>query len=193
MLNKIFLIFIICHFTWCINLHSQELIEKPIPKKNSKEIGVNITNFISQFVPFGNNAPNLGPFSYSYKYYGSAAAFRFGLGMNISSLENNFDDFFLNIRIGYEKRKHINNKWAFTRGMDLAFFAGDESLNTNNTGDAPVILGIGPMIGIEFYIWPNVYLSTENFIFFGLGSSSNLVGLNLIVFPPKNLMLHVKL
>lgn len=170
----------------------QDIVDIPSPKKKNKEIGLNMTNFVSQFVPLGSSFPKGGPFSYTYKKYGNVSAFRFGLGMNLG-LSSGEEDLMLHMRLGYEKRYKIAEKWAYTRGMDFAVMLGQWNIPGIKTASTEGSFGFGPVVGFEYYIFPNVYLSTESFIYFGLGFSDDSDGIFVFrILPPTALILNIK-
>ncbi|MBK7468500.1 MAG: hypothetical protein WAS56_12835 [Saprospiraceae bacterium] len=190
---KLLLLGILCQFHFLIAQEEISVEEKEETRAKNKEIGVNMTTFVSQFVPFGSNFPKGGPFGYSFKKYGSKAAFRFGLGMSVA-VEENEEDINLHIRLGYERRKKLNDRWAYTRGLDFALMAGNWNIPGISTGLFSTAIGFGPVIGIEYYIFPNVYLSTESYIFFGYGGDGEFdSGPVFRILPPTGLMLNVRI
>ncbi len=150
-----------------------------------KEIGLNMTFLISQFVPLGGQVLFPGVIDYSFKLYDSKQnAFRFGFGASwelLSFIERQ-TNIRAGMRLGYEKRKHLYKKFYYTWGVDGLFYLGPirggESPNSIEGG-----IGLGPVIGIEYQLNDYMYLSTESMLFFGLPTFINVI-------PPTAIFLH---
>ncbi len=157
--------------------------------KKHKEVGLNLTGLIAQFVPFGNNNPRMGPFIYSYKSYSKKrTAFRLGLGVNSFDFLNE-ENLSFNLRIGYEKRKLLTNRWSYTYGIDGMILVGNDFANINDgSNEINGALGIGLPVGIEYSLNDYIYLSVETNLFFGLGSSI----INILTIPPTGLFLNTR-
>lgn len=154
-----------------------------------KEVGLNLTNLIAQFIPFGNNAPSAGPFIVSFKSYGKKkTALRIGLGLNTFNSFSTTDRVSFNVRIGYEKRRIINSKLTYINGFDFVILAGDIGNPVNNPDEEFGAVGLGIPLGIEYNIYPNLFLSIETLIFFGIGS--DIIDLSTI--PPTGLFLNTR-
>ena len=155
-----------------------------------KEIGLNMTTFISQFVPFNNTTSMTGPYDFSFKRYKGNRAFRFGMGMHIKP-----EVFFstgrlnsINLRFGFEKRKNIYNKWKYTRAFDAFLYAGNFNL-PDDTSDEDGGLGAGMGFGIEYHFNEKVYVSTEAMLLAGLSVES---GILLEFLPPMAVFIHMR-
>ncbi len=164
----------------------------PILKHRHKEIGLNMTYLLSQFVPLSGRKIYPGVIDYSYKYfYDNESAFRFGFGSGIEfGSGSNFGtslSFHFGIRLGFEKRKHLYKKWYYTRGLDALVYGGNITgapvFGSNDFDFFPGGAGIGPVIGLEYHLNDFLYLSTESMLFFGFP-------LILVITPPSALILH---
>ena len=153
-----------------------------------REISLNMMSLVSRIAPFGNGIPLAGPTTLYLKKYNGRRAFRFGLSLQASpdaKLSNTI------IRIGVEKRKPLNNHWAFTRATDFMWAFG--SFDTPGFGreDGVQAIGAGFGYGIEYIVNQNISISTESTVFLGLGSGESV--LNFKIIPPIALYMNVKL
>ncbi len=153
-----------------------------------KEIGLNFTQFVSQFIPFNVNKVKAGSIGYSYKYYnGRNFALRFGFGANID-IQSNFENSFISIRLGYEKRKQLTKRFFVTKGWDVLGVAGSFNLPTKgDTQDGSI--GFGPVIGVEYHITDNIVFSTESMLFIGLSVISIF---DISILPPTAFFVHFR-
>ena len=178
-------------------MQGDTIVEKVKPPK-SVEYGLNMTALILEFVPLINRTTGrTGPYSFSYKKFRGEKGFRMGLGahidpnepFNISEPLNN-----INLRIGYERRKDISKHWRYSRGMDLAAFAGNLNSpignigSSTNSGNDEGGIGLGFTLGVEYLILPNLSISTEGMLFAGIASSGPI--LNFV--PPVSIFLNAK-
>ncbi len=158
-----------------------------------KEIGLNFTQFVSQFVPFNINKVRSGPIGYSYKHYNkNNKAIRFGFGANISSSDD-FADSHISIRLGYEKRKHLSGKFYYTKGWDVFALIGSFNL-PSKAGNSPFggpggALGFGPVIGVEYHITDRIIFTTESMLFMGISATT---GLDISILPPTAFFVHFR-
>ncbi len=157
-----------------------------------KEIGLNFTQFVSQFVPFNIKKVRSGPIGYSYKYYNrNNTALRFGFGANLSSSDD-FADTRFSIRLGYEKRKHLSGKFYYTKGWDALAVLGSFNLpsKTGNNSFGPVAaVGFGPVIGVEYHITDKIIFTTESMLFLGI---SAITFLDISILPPTAFFIHFR-
>ena len=185
--KNIILVVLICMFSIHISSAQKQIELVDFNYESHKEIGLNFTQFVAQFIPFNIKSVKDGPIGYSFKRYNrSGKAFRFGFGANISA---NFENSFLAIRIGYERRKQIAKKVFYTRGWDILSVAG--TLNLPNSGSQEIFsLGLGPVIGLEYHLTNALLISTESMLFVGLGLDEEF--LNIRIIPPTALLVHFR-
>jgi len=159
--------------------------------QSHKEIGLNFTQFVSQFVPFNIKNVKDGPIGYSYKYYNNRNfALRFGFGANISSSDD-FANSHIAIRLGYEKRKHLTGKFYYTKGWDVLTVLGNFNLPSKSDSPrfGPGSLGLGPVIGVEYHITDKIIFTTESMLFLGISSSTFL---DISILPPTAFFVHFR-
>ncbi|HRI01641.1 MAG TPA: hypothetical protein PK006_11355 [Saprospiraceae bacterium] len=163
---------------------------KPNPKEVRKvrhtEVGINISPLITKLIPFGNGLQFNGPFAYRVKYYGRKYAFRFSMNMRVLDMSND-DVPTLSLGLGYERRREISSKWSFINGIELVSLGGDLGIPGGANSSFESATGIAPFAGVEFYILPNLALSTETYLVFGISSST---GLALITIPPVGIFMN---
>ena len=168
----------------------KETTEAPPEKKEHyREVSLNMMSLISRLAPFGNGIPLAGPTTLYLKKYNGRRAFRFGLSLQASpdaELSNTI------LRLGVEKRKPLNEHWAFTRATD--FMCAFGNFDTPGFGRDVEIstIGAGFGYGIEYIINKNISLSTEATVFLGLGGGTSSV-LNFKIIPPIAIYVNVKL
>ncbi len=136
---------------------------------NGKEVGINVTNLASRFIPFNlTDRENISQFiALKTKWYGNTRAFVINFGANIDNNgPDNLNKIFLSI--GYEKRRNVSNKWKYTTGWELVA----TNLNSSSIDNSPY-LGISKPFGIEYHFYDNFYLSTEARLTFGFGEDFN--------------------
>lgn len=182
-MNKIYLLFIFL-FTLTFNLAGQETT--PI----IKEVGINMTPFAAQLIPFNETTLRTGPYDFSFKRYKGDRAFRLGLGMHLRPDfffgDNQLNSF--NLRIGFERRKQIYKNWHYTRAFDAFFYGGSLNLPTDLSDDDG---GLGGAVGfgIEYHLNDWMYLSTEGSLMLGFSGNS---GILMEFIPPMALFIHMR-
>jgi hypothetical protein len=168
-------------------------IEKSASKyyPKSRMAGLNVTPLLTQLIPFNRADPrDFGPFLMRFKNYkNSNNAVRFGLGVQILGEDIFFSDeaskTFLHIHWGWERRKNISDRWAYTKGIDAVAFVG--GLNLPGEGSSEEAnLGIGLPWGIEYAIAPRITLSTEAELAILVGG----FGPTIRLLPPVGLFLN---
>lgn len=154
-----------------IGLHAQSN-----SKKNSTDIGINITSILSTFV--GNNNEVFAPDDYPLllKLNRGKKSYRFGLGLlvnyddELSVFEEEdllFSDVSIRSRFGMEKRISLNQKFDFYYGLDLLLNWDSKNDVVSNVFDITRIseqsygIGGGPVIGFNYNIGKRVKFGTE--------------------------------
>ncbi len=166
-------------------------IPRPELQGFRKNIGLNMTPLVTQLVPFNRSDPRqAGPYLIHFKTYGprNRAAFRFSFGLHlIPDNTGEVQDPQVNIAMGWEKRRSLGRRWSYTRGFDFVILAGDLNVPGNNQNDEVVVLGCGPVWGIEYFIDPRISIGTEaSFI---LGFSPDF-GVTADIIPPVGIFLN---
>lgn len=153
--------------------------EDMMEKSTYSEFGVNATSFINEFLSLNNNDADLGDYMIVYKYHMGDKAFRAGLGGNFSQLNEDVDgggsreskNNNIQFRIGYEYKKPITNKWLLYTGIDVIGGAENSVSNTQTFENIKITnsttsFGGGPILGIQFFINPNISLGTEGSLYY---------------------------
>ncbi len=125
---------------------------------NGKEVGINVTNLLTRFIPFNlTEKDNINQFiALKTKWYGSgnsAFIINFGVDLNVNNTDFQNKVF---LSIGYEHRRNISNKWKYVTGWELA----GTNLGSNANDNTPY-LAISKPFGIEYHFYENFYISTE--------------------------------
>ena len=153
-----------------------------INKATRWEVGVNGTAFFKQFLTLNLSGSDSTKVTLETPYYIVAkfglkkGIIRLGLGASLSSdnesnakiadsktVSNN--DF--QLRLGYEKQKMVSKRCDVYYGIDLLGGLSEKVISTNSSfdfitlTDRSLTLGIAPVAGLRFHLWPNVMLSTE--------------------------------
>ncbi|GLR18767.1 hypothetical protein [Portibacter lacus] len=160
------------------------------------EFGMNMTGLVNQLVPFKQITNKTGPYAATMKFIKDKNAFRMGIGMHILSdddFNNSGTDILnVNIRLGFERRNEVNEKFIFYQTFDLMLMAGNFNSPINDFTDTENAgAGIGLGLGIEYLIFENLSLSTEGIGFVGVvGGTSSIF--NATIIPPISIFLNYK-
>lgn len=171
------------------------LYQKLTVVEGYKIVGLNMTPLLVQLIPFNRSNPRVtGPFYLSTKKYKKPnAGFRFGIGLDIDPAgDEEGREAFLNLRIGWEKRKAFSQRWAYYGGFDFMFIAGDLNIlgaKSEETG----AFGIAPVWGIEYALTEQIYLSTETALFLGIDFGAFDAVPRFEFIPPVSLFLNFRI
>lgn len=156
-----------------------------------KNVGLNMTPLVTQLIPLNRSNPReAGPYLIHFKAYGprNRYAFRFSAGFHLVPDGNgDLDDPQLNIAMGWEKRRSLGGRWAYTRGFDFVILGGDLNVPGNNQSQENGFLGGGPVWGIEYFIQPRISIGTEASLIMGLVPD---FGFAIDFIPPVGLFLN---
>jgi hypothetical protein len=133
---------------------------------NGKEVGINVTNLASRFVPFNlAGKDDVNQFiALKTKWYGSGSmAFIINFGINLGDSNSDAENKVF-LSLGYERRRNISNKWKYVTGWELA----GTNLG-NNTFDNSPYIAVSKPYGIEYHFFDNFYISTEARLLVGFG------------------------
>jgi len=164
---------------WAFNLSAQTADTKAAKKV---EIGLNITNTLAGFFNSGGQDVLLDPYLFSLKLLKSNGAIRSAYNFRvITSSEFDFNTGFggqrdaketsVDLRVGWEWRKKISNRFSFYWGADLVSRFRKEVVDFNDfqsslkLDEQKVGIGGGPIMGILFFITPSLSLTTEAAIY----------------------------
>lgn len=166
-------------FLWTFNLSAQTAEKKAVKKV---EIGLNITHTLAGFFNSGGQDVLLDPYLFSLKFLKKNGAIRSAYNFKIkTSSEFDFTTGFggqrdareteLDLRVGWEWRKPISNRFQFYWGGDLLGRFRKEVVDFNTSqarlklDEQTIGVGGGPIMGILFFITPVITLSTEAAIY----------------------------
>ncbi len=158
-----------------------------------KEIIMNTTPLIAQFVPFNaSTLSNFNLFDFQIRRLKNGRGRRMGLGINLDANFNAPEPSSFYFRYGFVKVKQLSPHFHLSRSWDLNVFA--EDINGNGTKGKVGFSGFGVSYsaGLEYSINRFLTISTEGTLFLGL-IESNFGGAKFKFIPPVGLFLHVKL
>lgn len=175
-------IFIICILLISSNLRSQDDFKFP----SSSDIGLNITTVLTSFIGNSNNEASIESYPFVAKVNRKKSAIRFGMGVDLGNSNETladveqfiFNNYQVNGRVGYERKKYLGHRFGFFYGVDLVSSIKNEEFTVSNNIDVTSILentfsiGSGPVYGFEYYLNKFMYLGTEG-SFYGIYSFSN--------------------
>jgi hypothetical protein len=131
---------------------------------HKREVSLNVTSLIHNLVPFNLGESNPGFIGIRSKFYDKKYAFRVNFG---ASLVSNVPNSFFYLSLGYERRRIVAKRWAYTSGWDLFTGAG---LFTENPDE--ILFGITRHYAIEYYFNERCYISTDAQLLIGAASTA---------------------
>ncbi len=164
------------------------------PSQDYAEYGLNTTSLISKMIPFGSNDIPYGPFGFSYKRFNNNRGFLLTLGANIDSNQDDFiDDSFLNLAIGFEKRRDAGEHWTWYQNYQMILSGGslnidqDQPLDPFGRDSDDAYFGIGFGLGAEYRINPHVAIGTEAVLLFDF-----IDDFSLVTIPPLGIFIKFR-
>ncbi len=184
-LNTITAVILLC---FCfIGIQAQEEIDYTQKKK---EIGLNMSGLVSQFVPFASNGFASGPFGVTWLSGRTNTFFRVSLGGSVGAEDTFFGSGnfgHLALGVGFTKRKRVYNNWIYESSvMGMGYVNGLNIPGVNGEGTSGLGLGIGFAPGYE--LSDRVRINAEVLLFLGLGTNA----VHIIVVPPVALNLKYR-
>ncbi len=147
-----------------------------------REVSLNMSGLVAQFVPFSDNQLLTGPFDVTWLSGRNNTYFRMSIGGNIGSQEQfgpNTDFGHLAIGVGFTKRRIVYKNWIYESSvMGMGYAGGLNSPNANAEDGGGLGVGIGFAPGYE--ISNRVRINAEAILFLGLGTNA----LQIIFVPP---------
>lgn len=158
-----------------------------------REIMMNLTPLIAQFVPFNaSTASKLNIFDFETRKLKNGKGTHFGLGVNIDGSFNPTEPSSIYLRYGFAKRKQITERFHFTRYWDINLVAEDFEGTSVQKGKLDFSgLGISYSASIEYDLSNHITISTQGILFIGLLNVDTEVP-KIKFIPPVGLFLHVK-
>ena len=159
-----------------------------------KEIIMNTTSLIAQFVPFNaSTVSKVNIFDFQIRRLKNGRGTRWGLGVNIDAGFNPIEPQSLYVRFGFVKRRQISERFHFARSWDANLIAEDfENTSAINRKLDFSGFAVTYSAGFEYSINRYITLSTEGSLFLGL-INMETDGPKIKFLPPVGLFLHVKL
>jgi len=168
-------------------LFSQEENNNNTLTSTNHQIGFNMGSLVKALT--NKEDESIFQETFSYKYLKNKSALRFGLGgqyqKEITDNNNNsqFDQRSFSVRLGFEKQKHVSDKWQYYFGWDLKFNAFNK--NNPNSFSSRVkskTFSVSPLLGFQFRLTPHLFLQSEASINF-FYSESDFTNLDDVFFP----------
>jgi hypothetical protein len=180
--------FILC-FLWCIGLNFHVFAQKTMVIDSiygeekivkAQFISMNMTPLLVQLIPFNNTNPLVsGLYNVTYKAYKGDKGFIFSLGATMFGASTPQQNRFLNLRLGWEKRKVRHKNWFYTKGTSILFSSGHLNIVGNSRGTESS-LGAGPHWSFGYDLNPLISIGSEMMLFIGAGDN----GLSISFLPP---------
>ena len=163
-----------------LNMNAQDGSEKPrFSWSDKREIGLNITNLATRFIPLNFNNLSDQDIAFKYRKYRRTNAFKLDVGARISE-DQSFDRQFLFFSTGVERRRNIwQEKWTYVSSYEFSILVGP------NEG----FVGWGKGYGIEYSLNSNVFLSTQTSISIGALIDD---GFGIKFSPPNSIFLNIR-
>jgi hypothetical protein len=135
--------------------------------RKKREVALNVTSLLHNFVPFNLGDVDPGITGIRFKYYDKKYAFRTSFGTSIASniSTNSLTRDFFYFSAGYERRRIVANRWAYTSGWDFFTSRGIIAEEPEES-----LVGFSKHYGIEYYINNKCFVGTDAQILLGVGS-----------------------
>lgn len=138
-----------------------------------REISLNAGPFIQRYLSFGQNTTFITDnYILNYHQGSNNKLFRMGLGLRFDfsnkSPSDNSDRFIaIDLRLGREFRKKLNDRWNLSYGLDFITAISNltstwGSFTTRTDIDTNLSLGLGPILGLGYAVNNRVRLWTES-------------------------------
>jgi hypothetical protein len=134
-----------------------------------REVGLNFTSLLHNFIPFNLGDVDPGITGIRFKYYDKKYAFRVSFGTSLASNRSTnalTRDFFY-LSAGYERRRIVSNRWAYTSGWDLFSSKGIIAEDPEES-----LTGFNKHYGVEFHINNKCFVGTDAQILVGVGTTA---------------------
>lgn len=154
-------------------------------QEKSREVGLNMTQLISQFIPFKGNSSLSGPFSFLYRRGKNNRFFNLQIGARVDT--DQFETNFLNFQVGYLRKRDLGHKFKYYNSINFLASAG--GLNSPGTEFNDDFAGTGFSLGLgfEYNITESIFLATETTFLLVVGSEGRLD-----ILPPVALFLGAR-
>lgn len=157
----------------------------------SREISMNMSPLLTMLIPFNRTDPNLaGPYMIQTIKYKGDNFFRFSFGARINGTSSSDGGLHFNTRIGWGKRRFINERLSYLISGDINLSIGNSNtvFGTRDVGS----LTVGPTWGIQYRINDKVNIGTDTAL--QLGVSADIFSFVVIDFiPPVSIFLNIEI
>jgi len=148
-----------------------------------KEIGLNATPFVRQFLNFSQSETEFSPYMLTYEQRFSKVGFRGGVGINsvnnyqAADVDNNIPEITSNalkadFRAGVVFYKDLSEKWGLKYGLDMIYAGAGEQTKTktfdffgtevvNTVSDKSHEVGLSPFLFVQYRFNAHFSLGTE--------------------------------
>ncbi len=177
-MRKLILIIALC--TVYLSVFGQE-------KVRNREIGLNMTELVSLFVPFKGPVTASGPFAFFYRTGGERRFLNFELGARVDS--EDFSSNFINIQLGYLTKRSLGEKLRYISSTNVIASVGHFNVpGSVLDGNDNAALGISFTGGVEYDITERLFVATEIHFVLAFGARGTAQFL-----PPVGLFLGARL
>lgn len=148
------------------------------------EVGINMSTLVSQILPFQESTTLTGAHQLMYLGGKNNRMFSLRVGVNFD-----FDNpQFLNIALGFVRRRSLGKHFSLNMGYHLMGFAGSYNDPVNREKDVGAV-GFGWEIGFQYHFAKRISLYTSSTLFAGPSSE----GITVTFLPPVGLFLIARI
>jgi len=166
---------------FCLLLCVQQLTGQ---KVKVKEVGINMTELLTQFVPFKGRSTVSGPFAVMWRSGSNGKFFNIQLGARIS--ENGFDTNYANLQIGYLRKRDLGDKMSYFTSQNFIITGGGLNI-PNQELDQDGSMGFSFGAGLQYELSEHLAIASETLFVIAFGDSG---GANFV--PPIGIFLLAK-
>ena len=164
----------------CISI----LLSAQSDRGKQKEVGINMTEMITQFVPFKGRSSISGPFALMWRSGSNGKYLNIQVGARIS--DNTFDDNYANLQIGFLKKRPLGEKMTYFTSQNFIVTAGGLNIPNQELGqDGSFGFSFGA--GLQYELSNHLAIATETLFVLAFGDSG---GINFV--PPVGIFLLAK-
>ncbi len=170
-MKNLFFLFILLFAT------AAKVQEQAVEKSRFRhEIGVNTTLLLKQIINFSDTKIAISPYAFTYKMLKNNKGLRFGVGMNLNSINEKQTTFAdnktnlnqnANVRLGFEIQRMVNQKWNAWVGFDaVASYTNnsnivDSGFDRVSIGNRTKGAGLAFALGAEWRFNKHFSIATE--------------------------------
>lgn len=156
--------------------------------KRHREIGLNLTQLVTQFIPFNEDVDFDGPFSLAFRTGKNKSYFSLQVGLQTDPSFNSQTPNFVNIAFGYLRKSKAYKKFCYYTSYNLLVSSGSFNIGTDQNNENGAIGGTFGF-GFEYSLNEFISVGTESHLFIGSRDGD----FNATIIPPIGLFLVGKL